>query len=62
MPEKTSASSFVCRSKNVPVHQAIPKTPTTPIRPERKTEPEANFSGGTRQSMMMKKAVASITI
>lgn len=40
----------------------MPKTPTTPMRPERKTDPDANYSGGTRQRRMMKKAVASITI
>ena len=28
---------------NVPVHQAMPKTPTTPMRPERNTEPEAQL-------------------
>ena len=61
-PAKASARTLVCWSKNVPVHQAMPKTPTTPMRPERNTEPEANFADGTRQSMMMKKAVASITI
>ena len=40
----------------------MPKTPTTPMRPERKTEPEANLCEGTRHRRMITKAVASITI
>ena len=60
--ENTLAKTSLWRSKKVPVHHAIPKIATTPIKPALKTEPEANFSGFTPHTTMMIKAVESITI
>ena len=46
----------------MPVNQETPNTPTTPIKPETKTEPEANLLLGTLQNTIMKRPKASMTI